>query len=515
VQCWSVLPTRLCLPTVRAFGFGSLGRLSVTGETLVTNRKSRETKNAPLEEQARPLGLLRDWVSRTPAAAFVAVAATMFVAETLGGWRLVEWFPALASLEMVLGILLDMVIVVPVLLFLFVLPSARNVGQREASERALQVARDELEVRVRERTAELAAANRRLREEEQALRESEEKYSTLVERSPTGIFIFQNGALAFVNRRFADLLAYSDDELSHVEPWFLVHPEDRERVQEIAGKRIAGEPVPEEYQCRLITKTGQVRWVAMQNTLIRYRGEIATLGNVQDVTEHELLETELRQLSARLLTIQEEVQQRVARDLHDSVGQKLTGIKFLLEAALGPPWPEERRSRMERLRSLVPTIQDAVEEVWRISMALRPSSLDDLGLLPTIAWYLREYEKTQPGVLVEQQVNATESDVPSALRTPIFRILQEASNNVAKHSGASHLVIGLEADKGLLRLRVQDDGAGFDPVARPGEVGKGGSGLTSMRERTELSGGSFSLASVPGAGTTVEANWPLDPPVSE
>jgi signal transduction histidine kinase len=293
-----------------------------------------------------------------------------------------------------------------------------------------------------------------------------------------------------------------------------VDPDDYERVRETARKRADGEPVPDEYECRLVTKTGQVRWVAMRNTLIRFRGGTATLGNVQDVTDRKRMEAQLHQLSARLLTIQEEERRRVARDLHDSLGQKLTGIKFLVEASLGKPWPRERRSAIGQLRALIPAIQDVVEEVRRISTELRPSILDDLGLLPTMAWHLREFEKAHPGVAVEQRLSAAESDVPDALRTPIFRILQEATNNMAKHSGASRMLVGLDTGDGKLRLWVQDNGAGFDPGAPPREAGSGGIGMGSMLERAEISGGSFSVSSAPGTGTTVHAEWPLEPPVS-
>ncbi len=573
-----------------------------------------------------------------PVGAFVAVAATVFVAKSFAVWGVVERLPE--TIEPLVELALDLGIVAPVLIWFLVVPAARNIRQSEASERALRIAREELEVRVHERTAELEESERRLREEaeekrgahravefqaslldaveqavtatdgegrvlywnrfaeelygwraaevtgrslrdvitfiegnakgldvleacamgaswtgeveavrrdgsrfpayvvcsclageaegyvclslditvskvaEEALRDSEEKYSTFVENSPTGIFISQNGQLVFVNPKFAQLLEYSRDELSQREAQLLVHPDDREVAREIVRKRAAGEPVPDECECRLVTKTGQVRWVAIRNTMIRHRGGVAALGTVQDVTERKQMETELRQLSARLLTIQEEERRRVARDLHDSVGQALTGIKFMVEAALGPPWPEERRTGMERLRSLVPTIQGAVEEVRRISTELRPSVLDDLGLLPAIAWYVREFQKNHPRLALEQQFDAMESDVPCALRTPIYRLLQEATTNVAKHSRASRLVIGIEAGGGSLRLRVRDDGVGFDPSVPRGETDARGLGLSSMRERTELSGGTFSLVTAPGAGTTVEATWSIDARVS-
>lgn len=613
---------------------------SVTGDTLLKNRKSKETGSRPVAEPMHPLTQLRDWVSRTPIGAFAAVMATLMVAESLGAWRLVQWLPALKPVELVVEVVLDIGVVMPVLIFLFVLPTARNIRQREATERALLAAREELEVKVLERTAALEESNRRLRDEaegrrrahkavefqaslldaveqavaatdsagrilywnrfaerlygwkasevvgrdlteiitflhrdgqrldlfgpcgqcvswtgeveaigrdgshlpaylvwsclsgdeegyvcvsfditaskvaEDALRDSEEKYSNLVESSPTGVFIYQNGQFVFVNPKFAELLEHPRDDLPQVDPWTVVHPDDRDWVRELARKRTDGEQVPEGYECRLVTRTGEVRWVAMQNTLIRYRGGVATLGTVQDVTERKYMEAELHQLSARLISIQEGERRRLARDLHDSLGQTLTGIKFMVEAALGKPWPDERRSGMGQLRSLVPTIQDAVEEVRRIATELRPAILDDLGLLATMAWHLRELEKTHPRFAVSEQLTAAESDVPGDLRTPIFRILQEATNNVAKHSKAAHLVVGLEKDEGSLRLWVQDDGVGFDADAPPQKDGKVCLGLGSMRERTELSGGSLRISSTLGAGTTVEAKWPVESPLS-
>jgi len=152
--------------------------------------------------------------------------------------------------------------------------------------------------------------------------------------------------------------------------------------------------------------------------------------------------------------------------------------------------------------------------VRSISTALRPSILDDLGLLPTIAWHLREFERIHPGFTVEQRLAASELDVPDDLRTPIFRVLQEATTNVAKHSGASRMVVGLETAGGRLRLWVEDDGIGFRPDAPPADGRPAGVGMGSMRERTQLTGGVFSVRSAPGAGTTVTADWPLEPAVS-
>ena len=346
-----------------------------------------------------------------------------------------------------------------------------------------------------------------------ALRDSEEKYSSLVDNSPTGVFIYQDGKVVFANPRFAEILEYAGDDILKADPWSLVHPDDQQWVRETARKRADGDKVPEAYECRLITRSGRCRWVAMRSARIRYGGRPATLGNAQDITDQKQMEIKLRELSARLLTIQEEERRRVALDLHDSLGQTLTGIKFMIEASLGDPWPEERRSAVLRLRHVVPKIQDAVEDVRRIATELRPSILDDLGLLPTVGWLLREFGEAHPRIAVEARLTAVESDVPPGLRTAVFRILQEAMNNVAKHSGCSRVLVALERSDLGLQLVVQDNGVGFDAGSPLAETGTRGIGLGSMRERAEFSGGTFSVDA--GAGVTVRAEWPLERPASD
>ena len=597
--------------------------------------KVNSMKTEQNDGAGRWFSLLREWVSRSPVAAFIVMAAVMFFAESFSSWIILERLPELENIEPLVEFILNTGVVMPVLLILFVLPTARNIRRRESTERALLAMQNELEHKVRERTTDLEQANRKLRQEvderrriqqavefqarlldavreavaatdaegkvlywnrfaeglyglsetavmgsylydvityyqsnnerldvltkctrengfdgevvavrndgsqfpaylmcspltadvegyiclsfdfterkaaEDALRDSEEKYSNLVENSPTGVFIFQQSRFVFVNPKFAELLEYSRKELLQEIPFRIVHPDDRVRVTESIRKQLQGELTPDHDEYRLVNRSGKVCWVVANTVLIRHRGDVAVLGNVQDVTDRKRMETEMRRLSARLLTIQEEERHRVARDLHDSVGQKLTGIKFMVEAALGAPWPKERRSGIERLRSLIPTIQDAVEEVRSISTALRPSILDDLGLLPTLGWYLREFAKTQSQLQIEKRIQVQESDIPALLRTPIFRILQEATNNLVKHSQANHAIVELALNNRILRLCVQDDGLGFDPGAI-GVADKWGSGLSSMRERAELAGGTFNLITAPGAGTRVQVEWRLD-----
>ena len=161
------------------------------------------------------------------------------------------------------------------------------------------------------------------------------------------------------------------------------------------------------------------------------------------------------------------------------------------------------------LNSLIPVIQSTVEEVRRITMDLRPATLDDLGILATIGWFCREFQETYANVKIEKEISIAETDIPESLKTVIFRVVQEALNNVAKHSGADSVTIFLTKRNDTIELTIEDNGRGFDlKEALDIDGSKIGFGLGSMKERIELSGGSFSLESVRRQGTTIRASWP-------
>ena len=220
-------------------------------------------------------------------------------------------------------------------------------------------------------------------------------------------------------------------------------------------------------------------------------------------------EEELRILSSQLLTAQELERGRIARELHDGIGQSLSAVKFRVEDAVGQIAKGSPDSGAHSLNSLIPTIQSTVEEVRRITMALRPSTLDDLGILATIAWFCREFQETYANVRIQKEIDIAETDIPESLKTVIYRVLQEALNNVAKHSGAGSVTIFLAKRADTIELTIEDNGRGFDlKEALDIDGSERGFGLGSMKERIELSGGSFSLESVRREGTTVRASWP-------
>ena len=220
-------------------------------------------------------------------------------------------------------------------------------------------------------------------------------------------------------------------------------------------------------------------------------------------------QNQLWRLSAQHLTIQESERRRIATDLHDGLGQTLSLVKLSIEAAARSVSSGILGKAATSLEHLVPTMQSALAELRRISMNLRPSTLDDLGILATLSWYFREFEAACPHMKLEHDIDIAETDVPELLKISIFRIVQEATSNALKHARAERILVSLHAEDGALELEIADDGQGFDLTAMTSshDFGKG-LGLQSMMERAELSGGDYVFKSVPGQGTSIRVHWP-------
>jgi PAS domain S-box-containing protein len=219
-------------------------------------------------------------------------------------------------------------------------------------------------------------------------------------------------------------------------------------------------------------------------------------------------ENELRQLSARLLEAHEEESRRIGRELHDGLAQTLSAIKAWAESALVHMNADDYTELGGSLERVVSLVKGAVGEVRGITNHLRPSTIDDLGILTTISSLCHEYEVLLPGVSIGKQIDIEEHNVPDPLKIVMYRILQEAMNNISKHSDAKSVRIGLAATNGKIELSVDDDGVGFDVNRVRAQVQpEKGLGLTSMRERTELSGGAFAIRAAEGNGTNIRASW--------
>jgi signal transduction histidine kinase len=218
-------------------------------------------------------------------------------------------------------------------------------------------------------------------------------------------------------------------------------------------------------------------------------------------------EAQLKCLSSQLLTVQETERKRVALELHDSLGQILSAVKFGVESTL--VHMERGTIKPGALEPLVPLIQHAIQEVRRIYTTLRPTLLDDLGIGATLNWYCREFLSLHPQLEIVKHIEVDETAVPEPIKIIIYRLVQDGLENVAVHSQATRVIVSLlKVDAGI-ELSVEDNGIGFHEVSEPSpQVNPTGLGLPSMKERTELSGGIFRCESVRGNGTRLVAFWP-------
>jgi signal transduction histidine kinase len=250
----------------------------------------------------------------------------------------------------------------------------------------------------------------------------------------------------------------------------------------------------------------------------------------------------LKALSQRLVDVQEAERRFVARELHDEIGQMVTGLKLMLETSLpagesgrprGPAGqqasrPETRHAgetellaaggtvpqdlpALSVLDEALALINDLMERVRQLSINLRPQMLDDLGLLTALEWHFKRYGK-QTGIQVHFKHTPLPERLPARLETAIFRIVQEALTNAARHARVKELSVRLWTNADYAGLQVRDEGAGFDPAA----ASKRGtsSGLSGMKERAELLGGEFILESTPGEGTCLTVELPLSQSVN-
>jgi len=399
---------------------------------------------------------------------------------------------------------------------------AKEITNRKAAEEALRKTHDELEQRVAERTAELENINRKSRRQifecelaEAALKESEQKYSTMVEDALIGVYVIKDGIIEFANDKLADIYGYEKNELIGMQSLDLIHPEDRALTREMRTKRLTGENVPSEYEIRGLKKNGDMIWVMRSFSLINYQDGPAISGIVSDVTKRRKAEealresgNELRILSNQLLSAEEKERKRIARELHDGIGQALSAIKFSVENSLRQLRNEADHRELKSLEAVIPLTQKTIEEVRRIVKDLRPSILDDLGILATINWFCREFQNVYTDIRIKTNIDIQEGDIPSLLKTVIYRILQEALNNVAKHSRANLVQLKLEKSGDRINLKIQDNGLGFDLAKTISlKPSQRGFGLASMRERAELSGAAFEIVSSAGKGTVIRVGW--------
>jgi signal transduction histidine kinase len=236
------------------------------------------------------------------------------------------------------------------------------------------------------------------------------------------------------------------------------------------------------------------------------QNEIARREAAEDALR--LSRNELTLLSQQLIQAQEKERRRIAQELHDSVGQSLSAIKYSLERAA----ELQRQSKHDDARPLVlrtiGRVRETIKDIRSIAMDLRPSILDDLGVASALGWLCREFAETYPQFDVRTDISAVDTDIPDRLVTTIFRCAQELLNNVARHSRAAQVSVGLSKDSANVILTVWDDGVGMPQPDSSGSFGRG-HGIRNLRERAQMTGGRMTLGAGPRGGTRVQMDWPL------
>jgi len=292
-----------------------------------------------------------------------------------------------------------------------------------------------------------------------------------------------------------------------------IHPEDRERaIGILEGQRLRGFEV--EY--RVVRPDGSVRWVRDRGFPVKDRaGEVYRVAGVtEDITERRQAgdalrrsAAELQALSRRLVELQESERRQLSRELHDRVGQNLTALKInldILQTVLASHGNDEVRARVDDSAALLESTMDTIENVMS---ELRPPMLDDHGLAAALDWYARNFSK-RTGIGVAVRAGEPALRPAPQVEIALFRVAQEALNNVAKHARAHHVEIGLDHANGECVMSVQDDGIGFDGVEDASDKPKPGLGMVTMRERAQAVGGRFEVRALPGGGTQLTVRVP-------
>lgn len=331
--------------------------------------------------------------------------------------------------------------------------------------------------------------------------ESEQRYAELVEQAADGIMVRQpGGRIVFVNDAACRLLGYSRDELLGMSLLQLTDADD------VATQELVRDLKPLEtrhFERRLRHRSGH--WIPVETSAHRLSNN--DIQNIfHDISERLLAQEILRVLPKQLLAAQEAERRRIARELHDEVGSALTAAQI----RLGQLGAELQSSpAVPAIAEVSAMLASLLQQVRQMSLELRPSVLDDLGLAAAMRWFVRErVPRDQVEVELDAPLNLPRTSL--AVETALFRVFQSAVMNVLRHADARTVRVTLHADARQLHLEITDDGRGFDVSAARLKASQGGSlGILGIEEWIGLSGGAVAIDSKLGVGTRLRATVPI------
>lgn len=380
-----------------------------------------------------------------------------------------------------------------------------EVLARVQTHMALRGLQKRLEERVRERTAELLAANARLSEEIVERRRTEEKFRGVLESAPEAIMIIdERREIVLVNSQSEALFGYRRNELLGRDVEMLLPERFRgahrkQTINYLARPR--RRPMGNGRALFGLCKDGREFPAEISLSPLGNGEDLSVICSIRDVSERVRVEQEivdsrerLRELAAHRDAVREEERKRIAREIHDELGSLLTALKMdisLLRIKIDEG--ADIRSRIEQMRDLV---EQTIRMVRQVATQLRPTALN-LGIVPALEWLLEDFGR-RTGIACMFDAD-DEIEMDEAQATAIFRIVQESLTNVARHAAASEVEVRLAINAESMSLTIRDNGRGFDPAT----TGRDSFGLLGIRERALLLGATMAINSAPGGGTSV------------
>jgi PAS domain S-box-containing protein len=321
----------------------------------------------------------------------------------------------------------------------------------------------------------------------------------LFEQTPQPVALMTAGErIVRINREFTRMFGYAADEARG------------RRLTELIGGEVPPEvrqrPSGSGWEIRLSVegirrrKDGSELHVSLLRVPVSIPGGgVEVYAILSDITDRKKAEEELRTYPRRLIRMQEEIGKRIALELHDEIGQALTSVGIMLDVA-----PKLRREvAAERIADARTVLHDLTDRVRNLALDLRPAVLDDFGLVAALQWLLRRYSQ-QTNVSVDFQTTIEAERFPADAEIAVYRIVQEALTNVARHAQVSEATVRVAVAEGMLQVEIADRGVGFDPERVQFSVG-----VTGMRERAQVLGGRLTIVSAPGGGTRIAAELPI------